>query len=126
MNALRISLLMIALAVSGCSWSIGDEPFCANLNSEQVVAAWDQTQACTGITGFPLPEIRYDEIGPLTSLGNPPVIYMNTVWLDEADCDLERYYYKHEFVHALLHYAGFPIEDNKNHQSEMFGLCGGA
>ena len=88
-----------------------------------------ETETCTGIQAT----------GPLVILqpgtfetADGAVVYGRT-FLDtgtvlissliDPDPKAGYYYYKHEFIHYLLHQSGFPFEQNAAHQSPLFNLC---
>ena len=84
---------------------------------------YDQTQACTGLNA-PGPFVIV-VAGPVDGPGGdytgrtyyqPPLILITEgpSWIDTA---------RHEFVHYLLHQAGFPRELNSAHDSPLFIDC---
>ena len=43
---------------------------------------------------------------------------------DRRNCAFDANTLRHEFVHHLLHASEFPLEDNIDHLTPLFGLCG--
>ncbi|MFQ5935403.1 MAG: hypothetical protein ACE5LB_03230 [Acidiferrobacterales bacterium] len=87
---------------------------------------YEQTQACTGISA-PAPFVivvpeRVDATGHPGGPANglffyqPPLILITQgwTWTDAA---------RHEFVHYLLAWSGFPLQNNSAHDSPFFTDC---
>ena len=89
---------------------------------------YQETMACTGISATG-PLLIFTD--PVPTSGDSEVygsVYLDTgtvfisTWL-HTDTRLSSWTYKHEFVHYLLHQAGFDPAANAAHQSPLFADC---
>jgi hypothetical protein len=92
----------------------------------QIEALYTETEACTGIqaTG-PLVIFVHDTFGDAEVYGQA-FLDTGTILISsllDPDPQLSFWTYKHEFIHYLLHQAGFPIDQNAAHQSPLFADC---
>lgn len=96
----------------------------------QVDQFYVDVQACVGISAE-VPTIVWESFalnGSIAAMGS----YLHTTQtvkvntddpIGRRDCVTDEYTLKHEFVHHLLSMGGFPLIDNIQHNSLLFGVC---
>lgn len=115
---------LLALMLAACGGETR-EACTAPLSQAAVDGLYLNAEACTGITAAP-PRIAYKNyIGPAGAYGFATnEVLLNTNQNYAQDCATVASVLRHEFVHHLLNAAGLPIDDNRTHESPLFGLCG--
>lgn len=124
----RVSYPSNQVAPSGLKLRATQDPYITFSDMEK--AYW-QTQQCVGVTTTG-PEVAYIDLKTAgyanyaTTWGlaqlNTGIIVVNT-YIQGRSCETDVRTLKHEFVHYLLHAAGFPVADNEAHNSPLFTLC---
>ena len=103
-------------AVTGVRVRYHQSPSSVKYSTAEIVFAYEQTKACTGLSAPGPLVIVADMLADGTEGG---IHYHRTGTIVIADA----YSLRHEMIHYLLQQTGFPREDNNQHRSPLFVRC---